>query len=90
MSISLLDGGELWGLIACGHPEPLLVSRELRDACAMIGQLLSVKISAIVATDIQREREEKVVLLGQLADAMSRADHEILDGLVSRPELLQS
>lgn len=90
MSISLLDGGELWGLITCSHPEPLLVSRELRDACAMIGQLLSVKISAIVATHIQREREEKVVLLGQLADAMNRADHEILHGLVSRPELLQT
>ncbi|WP_116830533.1 ATP-binding protein [Pseudomonas syringae] len=90
MSISLLDGGELWGLVACGHPEPLRVSRELRDACAMIGQLLSVKISAIVATNIQREREEKVVLLGQLADAMSRANHEVLDGLVSRPELLMS
>ncbi|WP_044421075.1 ATP-binding protein [Pseudomonas syringae group genomosp. 3] len=90
MSISLLDGGELWGLITCSHPEPLLVSRELRDACAMIGQLLSVKISAIVATHIQREREEKVVLLGQLADAMNRADHEILHGLVSRPELLQA
>ncbi|WP_457792963.1 ATP-binding protein [Pseudomonas syringae] len=90
MSISLLDGGELWGLITCSHPEPLLVSRELRDACAMIGQLLSVKISAIVATHIQREREEKVVLLGQLADAMNRADHEILHGLVSRPQLLQA
>ncbi|WP_024677227.1 ATP-binding protein [Pseudomonas syringae] len=90
MSVSLLDGGELWGLITCSHPEPLLVSRELRDACAMIGQLLSVKISAIVATHIQREREEKVVLLGQLADAMNRADHEILHGLVSRPELLQA
>ncbi|WP_122669691.1 ATP-binding protein [Pseudomonas viridiflava] len=90
MSISLLDGGELWGLITCSHPEPLLVSRELRDACAMIGQLLSVKISAIVATHIQREREEKVVLLGQLADAMNRADHEILHGLVSRLHLLQA
>ncbi|RMN34254.1 ATPase-like histidine kinase, partial [Pseudomonas cannabina] len=90
MSISLLDNGELWGLIACGHPDPLLVSREYRDACAMIGQLLSVKISAIVATQLQREREEKVALLRQLADAMSHADHEILDGLVGRPELLQS
>ncbi|MCF5803721.1 ATP-binding protein [Pseudomonas tremae] len=90
MSISLLVGGELWGLITCSHPEPLLVPRELRDACAMIGQLLSVKISAIVATQIQREREEKVVLLRQLAEVMSRADHDILDGLPSRPELLQS
>ncbi|MET0948091.1 MAG: ATP-binding protein [Pseudomonas sp.] len=90
MSISLLDNGELWGLVACGHPEPLLVPREVRDACTLIGQLLSVKIAAIVATQIQREREEKVVLLGELASAMSRAEREILDGLVSRPELLQS
>ncbi|WP_341522617.1 ATP-binding protein [Pseudomonas sp. G.S.17] len=90
MSISLLDNGELWGLIACGHPEPLLVPREFRDACTLIGQLLSVKIASIVATQIQREREEKVILLGELASAMGRADREILDGLVSRPELLQS
>jgi light-regulated signal transduction histidine kinase (bacteriophytochrome) len=90
MSISLLNEGRLWGLIACGHPEPLLVPREYRDACALIGQLLSVKISAIVATQLQREREDKVVLLGQLAEAMGRADREILQGLVSRPELLQS
>lgn len=90
MSISLLDNGDLWGLIACGHPSPLLVPREIRDACALIGQLLSAKIVAIVASTLQREREEKVVLLGELALAMSRADREILDGLVSRPDLLQS
>lgn len=90
MSISLLDSGELWGLIACGHPEPMLVPREIRDACALIGQLLSAKIVAIVANQIQREREDKVVLLGELALAMSRADRDILDGLVNRPELLQS
>lgn len=90
MSISLLDDGQLWGLIACGHPSPLLVPREYRDACALIGQLLSAKISAIVAANLQREREDKVALLGQLADAMSRADREILDGLVNRPELLQA
>jgi light-regulated signal transduction histidine kinase (bacteriophytochrome) len=90
MSISLLDDGELWGLIACGHPEPLLVPREYRDAAALIGQLLSVKIAAIVATQLQREREEKLSLLGQLAEAMSRADREILDGLVNRPELLRA
>ena len=90
MSISLLEDGELWGLIACGHPTALPVPREYRDACALIGQLLSVKISAIVATSIQREREAKVLLLGQLADAMSRADPEILQGLVGRSNLLMS
>lgn len=90
MSISLLDDGKLWGLIACGHPGPRLVAREYRDACVLIGQLLSAKISAIVATQLQREREDKVVLVAQLAEAMSRADREILSGLVSRPEELQA
>ena len=90
MSISLLDNGKLWGLITCAHPEPLFVPRELRDACTLIGQLLSVKIASIVATRIQREWEEKVVLLGVLASAMSRMDREVLEGLVSRPEQLQA
>ncbi|HEX8540785.1 MAG TPA: HWE histidine kinase domain-containing protein [Pseudomonas sp.] len=90
MSISLLDNGKLWGLITCAHPEPLFVPRELRDACTLIGQLLSVKIASIIATKIQREWEEKVVLLGVLASAMSRADREVLEGLVSRPEQLQA
>jgi light-regulated signal transduction histidine kinase (bacteriophytochrome) len=90
MSISLLDNGQLWGLIACGHPDSLLVSREIRDACALIGQLLSSRIVAIVANRIQREREEKLSVLNELAMAMSRAEHDILDGLVSQPELLQS
>ncbi|TDV44465.1 light-regulated signal transduction histidine kinase (bacteriophytochrome) [Pseudomonas graminis] len=90
MSISLLDDGKLWGLIACGHPGPLMVAREYRDACVLIGQLLSAKISAIVASQLQREREDKVALVAQLAEAMSRADREILEGLVSRPELLQA
>jgi light-regulated signal transduction histidine kinase (bacteriophytochrome) len=90
MSISLLDDESLWGLITCGHPDPLFVPREYRDACVLIGQLLSVKISAIVATQLQREREAKVTLLGQLAEAMGRADADVLDGLVNRPEWLQA
>lgn len=90
MSISLLDNRELWGLIACGHPSPLLVPREVREACVLIGQLLSAKIAAIVASLIQQEREEKVVMLGQLAVAMSCDEHGVLEGLVGTPDLLQA
>ncbi|WP_226502150.1 ATP-binding protein [Pseudomonas sp. MWU16-30317] len=90
MSISLLEDGELWGLITCSHPAPLLVPREYRDACALIGQLLSVKICAIFASQIQQGREGKVLMLGQLAEAMASADREILAGLATRADLLQS
>lgn len=47
MSISLLKDGALWGLITCGHREPLRVPHELRVACISIGQLLSMQITVL-------------------------------------------
>ncbi|UUO05049.1 GAF domain-containing protein [Blastopirellula sp. J2-11] len=37
MSISILQGGVLWGMIACHHYEPRNLSLEVRDACELIG-----------------------------------------------------
>ena len=89
MSISLIEQDELWGLISCGHPSPLPVSREVRDACALIGQLLSVQIASIIAARHQHEREDKVSTLARLALAMNHADQDVFDGLTERPEDLQ-
>jgi len=88
MSISLIDEGELWGLIACCHPKPFLVPTEIRGVCALIGQLLSAKIVGIVNAQSQREREARLAMLSELALAMSRADSEILEGLLNHPEYL--
>lgn len=88
MSLSLLEQDRLWGLITCAHPEPLLVSHPVRTMCAAIAQLLSVQISALQTRDQQHEREQKAQLINELTAAMCLAEHDVLDGLVSHPQLL--
>jgi two-component system, chemotaxis family, sensor kinase Cph1 len=46
MSISLLQDGQLWGLIACHHREPKLVPYFLRTICEFIGQMAAFELIA--------------------------------------------
>jgi chemotaxis family two-component system sensor kinase Cph1 len=41
MTISLIEDGQLWGMITCHHQSPRLVSYELRDLCQFLGKTLS-------------------------------------------------
>ena len=42
MTISLIDEGQLWGMITCHHQTPRLVSYELRDLCQFLGKAASM------------------------------------------------
>lgn len=88
MSISLMKGDKLWGLISCGNREPLLVPNDLRTACQTIGQVLSLQISAMEALDLTRQREEKVETLTLLDQAMKASQESVFDGLAQQPHLL--
>ena len=88
MSISLMDGDRLWGLISCGHRQPLHVSHELRMACQTIGQVLSLQISALQTLEISRQREAKMDALVVLNNAMVNSPDAVFDGLVKTPETL--
>lgn len=46
MSISLLRGGNLWGLIACHHMTPRHVPKDARMACELLAHTLSLQVSA--------------------------------------------
>jgi len=68
MSVSLLRGGELWGLVACHHATPRYVSYDVRTACEFLGQAFSVQLGAIAEID-DRAYELRVSSLGaQLLD----------------------
>ena len=41
MTISLIEDGQLWGMITCHHQTPRLVSYELRDLCQFLGKTTS-------------------------------------------------
>lgn len=45
--ISLVVGGELWGLIACHHYGPLFIPFELRALSEIVAELVSTRIAAL-------------------------------------------
>jgi chemotaxis family two-component system sensor kinase Cph1 len=53
MTISLIQDGQLWGLLTCHHEQPRLVSYELRDLCQFLGKTVSALLKA------KQEQEEQ-------------------------------
>ena len=45
--VSLVVGGELWGLIACHHYAPLFVPFEIRGVSEILAELISTRIAAL-------------------------------------------
>lgn len=73
MSISLMSGNRLWGLIACHHREARLIPFHDRMACEVIG----ARLSAEIALHEQRASAERMVVMQALqqrlaADALRR------------------
>ena len=46
MSISVLNAGKLWGLLACHHRQPKVVPPAMRNLCELAGSLLSVFLTS--------------------------------------------
>lgn len=94
MSISIVRGTELWGLIACHHNGPRALPYDVRGACEFLGQVASVQLSARQERDEQayelklRSAESNLVsLLAQLNDpveALSAPDANLL-GFIDAP-----
>ena len=68
MSISLVSGGRLWGLIACHHREPRTVPSATRAAAELFGLFMSMRVSAHdqhlagIRDDLAREVRETLWL----------------------------
>ncbi|WP_348771350.1 ATP-binding protein [Azospirillum sp. SYSU D00513] len=81
MSISVMDGDRLWGLISCHHADPRQVSFAVRTACDLLGQVLSIQMAAL---DRGGEAERRIRLKGieaRLLAHMAAAEH-FVDGLI--------
>lgn len=90
MSISILIDGELWGLIACHHYSPVLLSPDNRLACTIIGRILSMQLVERERSERQQKEIEANHVLNQLFESMTREDDEyIINGLIlNKPNLL--
>jgi light-regulated signal transduction histidine kinase (bacteriophytochrome) len=56
MSISLVENGRLWGLIACHHREARYVPYPVRAACELLAQVASAQLGATQARARSSER----------------------------------
>ncbi|WP_434457336.1 GAF domain-containing protein [Stutzerimonas urumqiensis] len=72
MSISIVIGDRLWGLISCHHAQPRVVSYHTRTACELLGRMLALQIEAKESHALaQRKlvlRQQLVHLLSAMAD----------------------
>ena len=91
MSISLIVGDRLWGLISClNHTGPRRVSHEMRAACEFLGRLTSLQIAALEDRELLALRASRRATEEALARAMreSAAEESVLAALLAHPEEL--
>jgi light-regulated signal transduction histidine kinase (bacteriophytochrome) len=74
MSISIIIGGELWGLIACHHYTPRRLPRHLRAVCELFGSMFSYQLEAFEKRDQFDARMSSRMVLQQLMLNLAGAD----------------
>ena len=91
MSVSILVRGKLWGLFACHHYDPLVLSFQVRSACELFGQLFALVLDQ-KESDLERDQQARAKrlhdrLMAQLADGASLSKNfdmiaEMLDNII--------
>lgn len=67
MSVSIVVGDRLWGLIACHNYTPRYIAADLRVACELFGQMFSLQLEA----RIEVEAAERRIAARAIQDALS-------------------
>ena len=88
MSVSLMREGKLWGLIACHHYSSRYVPYDVRTACEMLGQWLSMSLTAAEDREQRDYRDASRAALASMMANIERGD-DLASGLVEQnPNLL--
>jgi chemotaxis family two-component system sensor kinase Cph1 len=88
MSISILEHGRLWGLIACHHYAPRYLPLELRVACELFGTMAGNYVTSRALAETSAARSERLALL-QGALQTASAGESLHDGFVHAADKLQ-
>ncbi len=87
LTISLIENGKLWGLIACHHLTPKYVSYELRKACEFLGKVIFSEISNWEETEDYDYRMKLAMVRSQLVENMTQSEN-LVRGLIDDESLL--
>ena len=83
MSISIVVGGELWGLIACHNRQPKVVPANVRAAAELLGQVFSLQIQTVEGIEAYVTMRAARALLDRVISEFP-ADGEIINSLSER------
>lgn len=88
MSISVVNRGRLWGLIACHHCESRTVPFAVRSACDFIAQILSLQIETHERAAEAERRVTLKSLESRLLTSMAGHGADYAAGLVENKQAL--
>jgi light-regulated signal transduction histidine kinase (bacteriophytochrome) len=70
MSVSIVIGGQLWGMLACHHLRPRRVPYSVRMACDVLAQVLAANVQELLAANHARRMAESADLRARLIEQM--------------------
>ena len=82
LTVALLEGERLWGMLVCHHGSPRVAGPELRAAAGMIGQVVSLLIPSVTAFETLARQDSKHSSLMSLVAEMG-ASRPLADTLVA-------
>jgi diguanylate cyclase (GGDEF)-like protein len=85
MTISLIRGTALWGMLACHHLSPKRIDAQQRAACRLLGQVFSLQLVAQENAERQGYRAELAQIEAQVVAHMSSAK-SIAAGMIAMPD----
>ena len=85
LTLPLIDGGRLWGLIACHHPTPNKLGSDRRLGAKMIAQIVSSQLVLKESMEDQRYRGELKRIHAKLI-ARTEEEDDLVLGLVKRSQ----
>ncbi len=88
MSISIIRGGQLWGLIACHHYSQRILPRHLRAVCELFGSMFSLLLESREKGEQFDERLASRMVLQNLMLNLASADDYAVGLTQQSPNLL--
>jgi PAS domain S-box-containing protein len=70
--VSIMVGGQLWGLIACHHYAPFFVASEIRAACEFLAEAVATRIAAFESFVLAQAELAARRLEQRMVEALSR------------------
>ncbi|AGX88187.1 ATP-binding protein [Candidatus Symbiobacter mobilis] len=78
MVISLMQDGQLWGLVACHHLTPKRVSIAMRESAIFISRMVSAKLSSFAAIEQRAKLDQANTMVSDLVKSIAMEEESVV------------